>query len=347
MRQYLLPLLLPLLSIAAPVSGAALSRGRTIVIAPARVRQQIPLSSTSATIDRISSLRGGASSPELPFSFLFPLDGRELVARAACAFYMGQASTSWLAPHQTPDKYGLTTSTLNVACVRKLAAAYLGGAIMMYGMLVQKCTPETAVGSASVAWMVEQLKSRLYLEAEEIGRPVLGEYLVAATATLTAYGTLWDLRFASPVMKFSAVSMLLNGLAFFAAPASVCRLWGIPAGVTASPNNKSVYMQQLKEYNETVFLHRYMGVALAFSGIMQAVLAWKGDIYDAIGYSFACLFAVNCWSFLKTSDFKRLARISLSVQAKIDFKKRLSKLFYPLFHATVCGTLLLGRPAAR
>ena len=74
---------------------------------------------------------------------------------------------------------------------------------------------------------------------------------------------------------------------------------------------------------------------------MHAILAWGGEIYEAIGYSFGFLFLVNCWSFLKTSDFKRLARSSFAVSSTFDLKKRLSKLFFPLFNAVVSSTLLV------
>ena len=196
--------------------------------------------------------------------------------------------------------------------------------------------------------MAEQLKARLYYEAEDIGRPVLGEYLIGAAATLTAYATLWDLRFAPLAAQGASGLLLANGLPFFVAPATVCQLWGVPVRLPVSPannNNKKQqqeYRQQMKEYNESIFLHRYMGVALVFSGILHAVLAWGGDIQKAIGYAFGCLFCVNCWSFLKTSDFKRLARSSLSVQSNFDWKKRLSKLFFPIFNFVVAATLLLG-----
>lgn len=265
---------------------------------------------------------------------------KELIGKAACLFFIGQSTTTWLAPHRTCIKYGLTTSVLNVACNRKLATAYLASAVIMYGILFQKCTVETAVGSAAVAWMAEQLNSRLYHEAEQIGRPVSGECWIALAATATAWATLWEPRFAPQAMKISAVLIIMNGAAFFASPSLMCKVWSIPLGITAKPGNKQLYSQEVKEYNETVFLHRYLGVALVFSGLLQAVLAWNGGIYQAIGYAYGFLFLVNCWSFLKTSDFKRLARSSLSVSSTFDFKKRMAKWFFPVFNVVVSTTLL-------
>jgi hypothetical protein len=303
------------------------------------------------TSRRIPSLRPDSSSyprPTIKNALLirgghlpFKLDPKDVVAKAACMFFMGQSTTAWLAPHRTCIKYGLTTSVLNVACNRKLATAYLSSAVMMYGMLFQHCTVDTAVGSGAVAWMFEQLRARLYYEAENIGRPVTGEYWIAFAATITAWATLWEPQHAPLAMKVSASLIIANGAAFFASPTLMCRIWSIPIGVTANPKNKEVYSRQVKEFNESFFLHRYMGVALVFSGILQAVLAWDGDIYYAIGCAYGFLFLVNCWSFLKTSDFKRLARSSISVSSTFDFKKRLAKLFFPLFNAVVSATLLL------
>lgn len=334
MRRYnVLPFLCLVSIITGPISSSALTNSRTAVSLSSLRKRRRPL-----LLQETISIRGGDAGR-------FKLVAQEAVAKAACVFFMAQSSTTWLAPHRTCLKYGLTTTTLNVACNRKLATAYLASAVMMYGMLFQKCTRETAVGAAAVAWMMEQLKARLYYEAEEIGRPVIGEYVVAFLATATAYATLWEHQFAPMAMKTSAALIILNGIAFFASPSGMCKFWGIPVGITAPPSNKKLYSQQRKEYNETIFLHRYMGVALVFSGIMQAVLAWDGEIYQAIGYSYACLFLVNCWSFLKTSDFKRLARSSLSVSSSFDLKKRLSKLFFPMFNAVVFSTLLLwGSP---
>ena len=217
----------------------------------------------------------------------------------------------------------------------------------MYGMLFQKCTVHTAIGSSAMVWMAEQLKARLYYEAEDIGRPILGEYLVGMAATVTALATLWHLPGASLAAQVSSLLLIANGLAFFVAPPTVCRLWGVPVQYPVPPTSsgkklQQEYGQQMKEYQESVFLHRYMGVALVFEGVLHAVLAWGGSIQEAIGYAFGCLFCVNCWSFLKTSDFKRLARISLSVQSRLDWKKRVSKLFFPVFNLVVATTLLLG-----
>ena len=332
-------LLIGLVLLSWPSSGVATSNSRTALPMTLRMHSRRwrppPL---TPSLERALSIRGGDVGG-------LQLELKEIVAKTACMFFIGQSTTAWLAPHRTCIKYGLTTSVLNVACNRKLATAYLASAVIMYGMLFQKCTPITAVGSAAVAWMGEQLKARLYYEAEEIGRPVSGEYWIAFAATVTAWATLQNPTYALPAMKFSSILLLANGAAFFASPPLMCKVWAIPIGVTAKPSNKSLYTQQVKEYNETVFLHRYMGVALVFNGILQAVLAWNGGIYEAIGYAYGCLFLVNCWSFLKTSDFKRLARSSLAVSSTFDFKKRMAKLFFPLFNVAVSGTLLLyGSP---
>lgn len=213
---------------------------------------------------------------------------------------------------------------------------------MMYGMLFQKCSAETAIGSAAVAWMMEQLKARLYYEAEEIGRPVTGEYCVALCAATTAWACLWVPHIAPIAMKVSAGLIISNGAAFCASPSDMCKVWDIPVGITAAPTNTKLFSQQVKEYNETIFLHRYMGVALVFSGIMHAILAWDGTIYQAIGYAFGFLFLVNCCSFLKSSDFKRLARSSLSVSSSFDWTKQVAKLFFPMFNFVVAISLLLS-----
>jgi hypothetical protein len=272
---------------------------------------------------------------------------RDLVAKYACYWFVEQSTATWLDPKRACQKYGLGTNALNVACHRKLATAYVASAAMMYGMLFQKCTRQTAIGAAAAAWMFEQRNARLYAEAEAIGRPVIAEYLVATIATLTAYGTLWDLRFSEPAMKVSAALLLLNGLAFFFAPASACRLWRIPIGVTAPVNNKKRYAEQVKSFNKAVFQHRYLGVALTFSGILQTILAWEGDIYQAIGYSVGFLFSVNCWSYLMTSDFfKRPAKAQPLIRAKIGLKKFLSQHFFIIFNGVVSGVLLLCGTAA-
>lgn len=328
MPRYTWPLLW-LLSLTSPLPNVAMSNSKTTVM-PRRTHSQ----HWQHPLEKQLSIRGGDAGR-------FHLLPKEIMAKAACIFFIGQSTTAWLAPHRTCIKYGLTTSVLNVACNRKLATAYLASALIMYGMLFQKCTAQTAVGSAAVAWMGEQLRARLYHEAEEIGRPVSGEYWIALGATTTAWATLWQPQYATLAMKISSALLLANGMAFFASPSFMCKVWAIPVGITATPRNKQQYSQQVKEYNESVFLHRYMGVALVFNGILQAVLAWDGGIYEAIGYAYGYLFLINCWSFFKTSDFKRLARSSLSVSSTFDLKKRMAKLFFPLFNAAVSGTLLI------
>ena len=353
-----------------PVASAAISRTAPLSMSPrhnnanANRWRALHISSSRClpAMQEALLIRGGdvddasaaARNPLFPTteSFLIKaagaFDPKDIVAKAACAFFMGQSTTAWLAPHRTCLKYGLSTSTLNVACNRKLATAYLGSVTTMYGMLFQKCSTSTAIGSAAVCWMAEQLKARLLYEAEDTGRPIWEEYLVGAAATLVAYATLLDVRFAPLASKVGSGLLLVNGLAFFVAPAEVCQLWQVPVQKTvvpANPKNRAqqqAMKQQVKEYNESIFLHRYMGVALVFSGILHTVLAWGGTIEEAIGCAFAFLFCVNCWSFLKTSDFKRLARSSLVVSSTFDWKKRLSKLFFPVFNFVVTLTLLVG-----
>jgi len=351
-----------------PVSSAVI-RGRISIVSPKQRQQQHffralqPQRPSPQLLGTISIPRGGAdpaTAAAAPiwttlsslhkdgnYNLLLAMLTKDVVAKAACVFFMGQSTTAWLAPHRTCLKYGLTTSVLNVACNRKLATAYLASAVLMYGMLFQKCTAHTAVGAAAVAWMMEQLKARLYYEAEDIGRPVWSEYAMGAAATLTAMATLWtgpkSAHLARLAIQSSSLLLLINGVLFFLAPAALCRFWKISAGIITSPDvDEEAYKEERKRYNETVFLHRYMGVAVIFSGIMQAVLGWGGDIYQAIGSAFGFLFMINCWSFLKTSDFKRLARTSLSVSSRMDLKKKLSKLFFPMFNAVVSAVLLLS-----
>lgn len=294
-------------------------------------------SPSTLLLEHTIHVRGGGSGL-FPFRFV----DRDFMAKAADIVFMGQASTAWLAPHRTCEKYGLSDRTLNVAANRKLATAYLGSAVLMYGVLFQKCTHNTAIGAAAVTWMMEQLRSRLLYEAEIIGKPVLNEYLIALCAVLTAYATLYNTPLAPLAIKISALLQLGNGLCFFAAPITVCKFWRVPIAVTATPQDRSLYPKQIKEFNETLFLHRYMGVALIFSGLLQAVLAWDGSIYQAIGSAYGFLFSINLWSFLKTSDFKRLARSSAPVQKKQKTRPRWSALFFPAFNGVVASTLLLG-----
>jgi hypothetical protein len=300
---------------------------------------------TTTTNGLVTSIRGGDRSQAFPLSLLV----RDVVATYACYWFMEQATDTWLDPAKACRKYGLSTNTLNVACHRKLATAYISSAVTMYGLLFQKCTRQTAVGAAAVVWMFEQRKARLSAEAEEIGRPVFPEYLVATIATLTAYGTLLDLRFSEPVMKISAALLLLNGVTFFFAPASACGLWRVPVFITVPVTDKKRYPEQLTSFNKAVFQHRYLGVALTFSGILQTILAWEGDIYQALGCGCGFLFSVNCWSYLMTTDFfniMRSPRVSNTIRPEIDLKKFLSKYFFIIFNGVVCSVLLLcGRGA--
>jgi hypothetical protein len=330
---------------ALPLLCMLLAPGRAVVTPAGRFQPRLMLERRRrlpVTSAMITSIRGGDRPTVLrPTSLLV----RDIVATYACYWFIEQSTATWLDPKRACQKYGLDSSPLNVACHRKLATAYVASAAIMYGMLFQKCTRQTAVGAAAVAWMFEQRKARLYAEAERIGRPVIAEYLVAALATVTAYGTLWDLRFSGPAMKISAALLFLNGSAFFFSPASACRLWRIPVGITVPASDKKRYAEQVKSFNQAVFQHRYLGVALTFSGILQTILAWEGDIYQAMGYSVGFLFAVNCWSYLMTSDFftrpAKPLRVSASIPTKIDFRKLLSRHFFIIFNGVVCSVLLL------
>ena len=330
------------------VSGAALPNKVSSRL-PSSQRRQSPsvYAGRHYLVKQAMSIRGGGGSSStasmLPFGLVL---NKDLMAKVADLFFMGQASTAWLAPYRTCQKYGLSNKLINVATNRKLAAAYLGSAVLMYGLLFQKCTLNTAVGGAAVAWMMEQLKARLDYEAEKVGRPVIGEYLVAMCATLTAYATLYNTPWASLAIRISALLQLTAGLSFFLVPATMCKVWKVPVGISISPEDKkrlAEYKEQLKQYNEAVFLHRYMGVALVFAGILQTVLAWDGTVYKAIGSAYGFLFSINLWSFLKTSDFKRLARTSATVQRKQRTRPRWSTLFFPAFNGIIATSLLLQR----
>jgi hypothetical protein len=225
----------------------------------------------------VISVRGGAG----------PLNPT-LVAKVVTVLFLVHGAYMALAPGPSLDSYGFKTSSATATkCMRYNGLLILTCGVYGYSLIFQSYDINTAFALGALLWVAEGLHSLWNGQSLTTGPSVRGEMASLAVVGATAISGLNKLPWAGSAFKFNAIFVIMSGLLLLD-PNLGSKVWGI------------------KNANGTVekALITSTGTTLLIAGLMQASLAWDGDIVKAIRKAALGALIINIYSSYFTKHLK-------------------------------------------
>jgi hypothetical protein len=188
------------------------------------------------------------------------------VAKVVTGLFLVHGSYVALAPGPSLDSYGFKpSSAIATKCMRYNGLLILTCGVHGYSRLFQSYDSNTAFALGALIWVAEHLHSLWNRQSITTGPSVLGDLSSLAFFGVTAIGGLNKLPWAGSAFKFNAIWVIVSGLLLLD-PDLGSKVWA------------------LKNVNGPVekALVTSTGTSMLIAGLMQASLAWDGDIVEAI-----------------------------------------------------------------
>jgi len=183
----------------------------------ARRRTFVPRKPTivDTPMEKSLKIRGGALVPKTS------------VAKVATTISLLQGAVAYLDPKSACESYGISTSPVAEIIMRRLGVVLIQMGILGVCLFFKNCSIHTAIGAASLGFVVEIARSLLQNEHKTIGFALGPQIIILLQCSTVAFVNLWNQKYADAVSKANAVWVMLNGILFALLPKWVLEVgWG-------------------------------------------------------------------------------------------------------------------------